>query len=83
MAYIFFSAAHAVPGRQAALGPESLVTELYTTPGNIRDRVRESDDEAICKLKLAPGNSSSSARRGELLGAKWLVIVQGSEMGAE
>lgn len=57
---------------------ESLVTELYTTPGNIRDRVRGSDDEAICRLKLAPGNTSSSARHGELLGAKWMVVVQGS-----
>lgn len=75
MAYIFCLAAHAVPGRQAALGHESLVTELYTTPGNIRDRVRGSDDGAICRLKLAPGNSSSCAQCGELLGAQWMVTV--------
>lgn len=77
MAYISPSCS-TVPGKQAALSPESLVTELYITPGNTRDCVWGSDDGAICRLKLAPGNSSSSAQRVELLGAKWMVIVQGS-----
>jgi hypothetical protein len=39
MAYIFPPAAYTVPGRQATLSPEILVTELYIIPGNIRDCV--------------------------------------------
>lgn len=42
-----------------------------------------SADEAICRLKLVPGNCSSPAQHAEPLEIELIVITQGKETGAE
>lgn len=72
----FSPLAYRVPGRQVAHSPESMATELYITPGNTRDDVWGCADGAICRLKLAPGNCSSSAQHADPLAMKLMVIMQ-------
>lgn len=72
----FFPLAYRVPGRQASHSSNSIVTELYITPGNTRDDAWGGADGAICRLKLAPGNCSLSAQRADPLAMKLMVIIQ-------
>lgn len=79
----FSPLAYGVPGRQTAPNPESLETELSLTPGNRGECVQGSADEAVCRLKLVPGNCSSPAQHEEPLEIELIVIMQGKETGAE